>query len=42
MNRTVTLELSESMVAWLEAAAHEQGMSPAGWIMFTLTEQYRI
>jgi hypothetical protein len=42
MNRTVTLELSETMIAWLETSAHERGMSPADWIVFTLTEQYRL
>ena len=42
MNRTVSLELSETMIAWLEASAHERGMSPADWIVFTLTEQYRL
>ncbi len=42
MNRTVRLELSETMIAWLETTAHEKGMSPAEWIVFTLTEQYRL
>ena len=43
MNRTITLELSETMAAWLETSAHERGrMSPTDWIVFTLTEQYRL
>jgi len=42
MNCTVTLELSETMIAWLETAARERGMSPADWIVLTLTEQYRL
>ena len=42
MDRTVTLELSETMITWSETSAHERGMSPADWIVFTLTEQYRL
>lgn len=42
MNRTVTLELSETIIAWLENSAHEKGLSPADWIVFTLTEQFRL
>lgn len=42
MSRTVTLELSETMAAWLETSAHESGMSPSDWILFALTEQYRL
>jgi hypothetical protein len=42
MSRTVTLELPDAIIAWLESSAHELGMSAADWIILTLAEQYRV
>ena len=42
MGRTVTLELPEAMIAWLESSAREKGLSAADWIVLTLAEQYRV
>lgn len=42
VSRTVTLELPDAIIAWLESSAHEKGLSAADWIILTLAEQYRV
>ncbi len=42
MSRTITLELPEAVVTWMETSAHQLGMTPSDWIVFTLTQQSKL
>jgi hypothetical protein len=42
MSRTVTVELPDAIIAWLESSAHEKGLSAENLIILTLSEQYRV
>jgi hypothetical protein len=42
MSRTVTLELPEAVISWMETSARERGMSPSDWIVCTLIEHARL
>jgi hypothetical protein len=42
MSRSITLDLPETVLDQLESEAKGQGMTTADWIVFTLTEQYRL